>query len=304
MTPTEARAWVEQRLQRPTAAATRLHGGLLNHVHRVVLSDGRSMVVKRAPPHIASSPHIPLSPERADREASALRQLQGQPVPLLLDVHDHTLILEDIGEGLDLAEWLTSGGDASVLDTLAHWLQELHDRSGPGFVNHDIQQARLSIQYRPVQGWLADRGHPRAALAGQIAVSTGERFAEEGPDFVMGDLWPPSVQLRPHRPPGFVVLDWEMATAGHRAQDIGHLCAHIALEQLTSGKTEDWVDRFVTAYGPMSEETACLAARHQGCELLARTIGGFPRADLTPHIDHIVAQAVQLLVDAARPWAI
>ena len=302
MTPDQAMAWVRQRTDGIPVSATRLHGGLMNHVHRVRLSSGKAWVVKRAPPHVAAAPEIPLAAERAELEARALRCVAGSQVPQLVDIHAHTLILEDIGDGPDLAGWLRTGGDPHILDRLAAWLRRLHDRPGPGFVNHDIQKTRLSVQYRPLGGWLDERGHPEARQAGRQALAVGTHLATPGPDFVMGDLWPPSVQVRPQRPGGFVVLDWEMATAGHRAQDLGHLCAHLWLEQLVIGQDHGWIRRFVDAYGPLPPRVARTAAQHQGCELLARSIGGFARSDLQPgQIAPIIDQAVHLLLRADSP---
>lgn len=304
MTPQEAMAWAQRRLHRTPVFATRLEGGLMNHVHRVIFDNGHAVVVKRAPPHVAAAPDIALSAGRAELEAQALRAVGGGPIPALVDIHQHTLILEDIGDGPHLGEWLVADGDPAMLDRLARWLRQLHDSDGPGFVNHDIQQTRLAVQYRPVGDWLAERGLADAHDIGQQAISVGRRLARGGPDFVMGDLWPPSVQVRADRPHGFVVLDWEMATAGHRAQDIGHLCAHLALDQVAIGHDRGWVDRFLHAYGPLPAPTLRLSAGHQGCEMLARTIGAFPRQDLASQAGPIVDHAVGLLRSADRPLAL
>ena len=48
----------------------------------------------------------------------------------------------------------------------------------------------------------------------------------------MGDLWPPSVLVRPGG--GLVLIDWEMCTRGQRCQDVGHLAAHLWLGAVAS----------------------------------------------------------------------
>ena len=130
-----ARAHVEQRLGMGTVGAQRLTGGLLNHVHRVWISDAKgSVVVKHAPPHVASAPGIPLDPGRSGFEAVALRWLETRsdsPVrtPRLIDVRPGVLILEDLGEHADLAAWLSSGGETGVVERLGEWIRALHAES-------------------------------------------------------------------------------------------------------------------------------------------------------------------------------
>lgn len=274
--------------------AEALSGGLLNHVFRVWLDDGRTVIVKHAPPHVASAPHIPLDAGRSAVEAAALRFMDGQRTPRLLGAHGSTIIIEDIGDQVDLAQFLADGGHPRLLDHLARWLRRLHDGPRPRIHNLSVQRTRLEVQYAPAADWLAARGVPDAASLGARLARLGTRFLGPGPVFIMGDLWPASVRARSAT--DFVVIDWELSTCGFRAQDLGHLTAHLHLEAAAGRLPHHLSARFLDAYGTLSADCARDTALHRAAELLARTVGAFPRADLTPgQVDPIVHHAIHLL---------
>lgn len=294
MTPAEAMAVVQSRTGRDPVRAVPLEGGLLNHVFRVAFADGDTVVLKHAPPYVARLPHVPLDPARSGIEARALRLQDGRRAPRLVDAFEHTLLIEDIGTAADLTTWLARGGDPSVLDRLAAWLRALHDGPAPPWSNPSVQQTRLELQYRPAVGWLGALGLPDAAALGAALSALGDRFLRGGPHFVMGDLWPPSVRVRSAT--DFVVLDWELATRGHRAQDVGHLMAHLELEAVVGALPRGLSDRFLAAYGALSTVEERDVGLHAAAELLARTVGAFPRAGLSPAARHaVVERAVQRL---------
>ena len=282
MTPEQACAHVERRLGRAALSAEPLSGGLLNHVYRVYLDDRSTVVLKHSPPYVASAPQIPLDPGRSRIEATALEALGGQQVPVLLDTSPPVLILEDLGDLPDLTDHLERGGDPAILASLARWLRALHDGPAPAIGNRSVQQTRMDLQYSAAEGWLDSLGVPDAASLGAALRALGERFLAGGAHFVMGDLWPPSVLVRANG--RFVVIDWELATRGYRAQDLGHLAAHLELESATGRLRPGLAGVFLDAYGPLSVRETRETALHQGAELLARTVGAFPRHDLTPPI--------------------
>ncbi len=291
MTPQDACLHVRQSLGLRAIRAEPLSGGLLNHVYRVYAEDGGTVVVKHAPPHVASAPHIPLDPRRSAVEATALRFLGGRRAPRLLHAAPPTLILEDIGDGPDLATYLADVGKPAILDDLATWLRGLHEGDGPSLQNPEVQQTRLVVQYQPAGGWLAQRGVPDAAVLGRRLLELGQRFVAGGPFLVMGDLWPPSVRVR--GPGNWLVLDWEFATRGHRSQDLGHLAAHLDLEAAAGTLPAGLAERFLRVYGPITDREVRDTRLHRSAEVLARTIGVFPRADLSAAaVDTLVAEAV------------
>lgn len=279
MTPGEAAARAEALLGRPMTGAVRLTGGLLNHVFRVSGADGRSVVLKHAPPHVAAAPQIALDPRRAAVEALALAAVGPPVAPRLLAHEGATLVLEDLGPLPHLGDWLAGGGDPAVLDGLGRWLRRLHESPVPAIDNRVVQQTRLAVQYEAVEGWLAAAGVPEAAVLGGRAVALGRRWLERGPAFVMGDLWPPSVLVA--APSRVHLIDWELAVAGWPAQDLGHLVAHLALGAACDGLDPGLGERFLAAYGPLWERSGDELWVHAGAELLARSLGPFARPGLT-----------------------
>lgn len=273
----DAIAWTT-RHHAPAAEATALAGGLVNHVFRVRLVGAGSVVLKHAPPYVATRPQVPLDAGRAEVEAAALAWVgsRGGPVPGLLAAAGPTLLMEDLGDLPHLGAFLRAGGDVVVLDRLARWLRALHDGPAPELFNRSIQETRLALQYGPAGAWLAAAGVRDGRRLGAALRRLGERLLEPGDCFVMGDLWPPSVLVDDGG--GFALIDWEMATVGRRCQDVGHLLAHLDLLAASGGPA--LADRFVAAYGPVSVDDDRDTALHRAAEVLARTVGSFPMADL------------------------
>jgi len=279
----------------PFSSPVFVSGGFLNFVWRVTAASG-SVIVKRAPPFAASAPELSLSPRRLLLEARALRQFEHGPLdrlttdgvrpPRLLGFSRRAWLLleEDVGEGPDLSHSLR---DLTVFSRLGAFIAGLH-RETEGvplfrrqFANVDIQQARLASQYGQVGAFAGRAGASDAAALGAVALDLGRRLVEPGRCLVMGDLWPASVLPRAS---GVRLIDWEFATYGSPAQDVGHLVAHLMLLGLTDERAPRASDVFLTAYraglGPRScalwdEGVHRDAGIHLGCELLARAWGPF-----------------------------
>lgn len=331
MTDSDARAFVEAAVAGAvvTGAPGRLTGGLMNEVWRV---PGRpAVIVKYAPPFIASSPEIPLDPGRMVIEGRCLRLLgpggvleqvatdEARPPRLLaIDESVHCLAMEDVGEAPHLGEWLAGATLEEVGITgrqLGAFIGRLHaDSAGDGTIsrkinNQAIQQTRLVVQYRAICGILTRCGVADAAALGQEAVALGERLLGPGRCLVMGDLWPPSVLVTPA---GLRVIDWEFAHYGNPAQDIAHLAAHLwMIEHRGRGPGlacwEAFRAAYVVAAGPAmprlwQEQTHRDATVHAACEIIVRAAGAFQAgylydghtADDTP-VREAIAHAVMLL---------
>lgn len=280
--PEHARAHLRERLGIAPGPAEPLSGGLLNHVFRVQRADGGSLIVKHAPPYVASRPELRLDPGRADFEARALAWVSRRPdqrirVPALLDVHGHTLVMEDLGPCEDLGALLRRGKGLELLDTLGSWIGGLHaDTAAPRAQNLAVQQTRLAVQYQAVGALLEQVGAPDAAVGGARALALGERLLEPGSHFVMGDLWPASVLVDPSGQPW--VIDWELSTWGHPAQDLGHLAAHLWLLSESGAAPRGLAHRFLSA-ALADQEVPDAAVQdlltHAACEVLVRTVGAF-----------------------------
>lgn len=279
--------------------AVRLTGGNLNHVFRVPV-EGGTVVLKHAPPHIASAPDIPMDPGRLAHEVAGLslaRAVWGPghaPEVLAVSEAEAVVVMEDLGEPPDLAACLTATPDAVELTALGRLVGALHAAPVPaGFANPDVQAVRHRVQYEQVPAMLASVG--RAARLGEAAVALGQRLQEPGRVPVMGDLWPPSVRWRPE---GWVVLDWELSHHGRALQDVAHLAAHLFL--VDPARAAGWWRAFWEGYeatAPVWDaEEHRLARVHEASELLARTVGAFPMVGADdPRHARAVERAVALL---------
>ena len=258
-TPEDVLAHLRRRLPdvRPDGAPERLEGGLLNVVWRVPARP-ESVIVKWAPPYLASAPDVPLDPSRVVFEAHALEALGPggllgdvvradvppscsdslprsggvrPPRRLDLDAEAHVLVMEDVGRGPDLGAWLRQGHPTAEWGgRLGAFVGRLHraslDRAdlAARFRNLAVQETRHAVQYQAVGELCRQVGLPDAEELGRRAEALGRRLQDPGRCLLMGDLWPASVLVAGD---GLRVIDWEFAHFGHPAQDVAHLAAHL-----------------------------------------------------------------------------
>ena len=305
-------------------------GGLVNVVHRVRAEPISSVIVKHAPPHLASAPEIPLSPARLAFEHAALRalapgaELAGAlgsrvraPRVLGADLEAAVLVLEDFGARPDLATALSAQPPADVaLHALGAAIGGLHARSAGRaelartFDNADVQATRLRVQYEPVGERLAAAGVADAAALGARATALGRALLAPGRCLVMGDLWPASVLACGG---DLGLIDWEFAHYGRPLQDVAHLAAHLWMHEQRAARGEtarafararaDFLQGYARGIAAAPELFGAAeladAAVHAGCEILARTLGPFRAGFLydglrpgDPALARAVAQAV------------
>jgi hypothetical protein len=293
----------------PLAAPEPLSGGLLNETWRAPGKD-RSVIVKHAPPYIATAPDVPLDPGRAAFEARALFALAPEgrlshvpvdsvrpPLPIDFDEDRAVLVMEDLGSLPDLgADWRqpdSEVGGAGLAQALGSFVGRLHAATlddgalAREFANLPIQRTRHEVQYCAVGPALRSAGIPEAEEHGARAVELGRRLQQPGRCLVMGDLWPPSVLRDGHR---LRVIDWEFTHFGIPAQDLGHLAAHAwmhrhrARDRAAADALAACWQGFLTGYRAaagaaagrlLDEGSRRDAALHCGAEILVRTIGPF-----------------------------
>lgn len=326
MTPEEAAALVGG------GGAVALPGGLLNHVWRVQTATG-PVVVKYAPPHVASNPEIALDPSRINFEARALAlfDVEHGPLQALAGPHarpprllarfdeDYALVMEDLGDPPSLEGWLRDGGGSAPLTLLGGFIGSLHavsallgDHAEVSIMNNrGVQEVRFAVQYEPAVEYLEIGGLSvgEAAGLGARARALGERFMTPGRCLVMGDLWPRSVMVSD----GAVrVFDWEFCHWGRPAQDLGHLAAHLWMLSHRAGVRSRW-PAFLAGYvahRELTEEDRVESAIHFGCEILARTTGAFQEGylyDGLPVTHPAMREAVEQAASALRnpeAWAL
>ncbi len=308
-------AHVRRRLPDREAAgpSSRLEGGLLNHVWRV-RGEPSSVIVKHAPPFVATAPEIALDPGRIVIETTCLRELgpggrlsavcgDGVRPPALLDfdADAHVAVIEDLGPLPDLAAALAAGdGDAGALGgSLGRFIGRLHGMSlsdpllAVDLENDAVQRTRLEVQYRAIGDILGAEGVADGDSLGARAVDLGERLLAPGACAIMGDLWPASVLVTAKG--RLRVIDWELAHWGSPAQDVGHLAAHLFMQGHRSddpdatARFETAATAFLEGYRAVlggairmlwSEATIADAAVHAGCEILVRAAGPFQAGSL------------------------
>jgi aminoglycoside phosphotransferase (APT) family kinase protein len=298
------------------AAPERIAGGNLNLVWRV-RGRPQPLIVKYAPPYVATAPATPLDPNRILLEARCLTALApagwlaaasaplARPPRLLdIDAERYVLVMEDVGVHPHLGEWLTGDSPptssrlSAVAAALAGFIGRLHaqSRGDPAlarqFDNRAVQQTRYRVQYLAMRELAARAGCVAADAIGSSAAALGERFLGDGICLTMGDLWPPSVLIAGA---GVRVIDWELAHFGSPAQDLGHLAAHlwmladraptaVAAQSARTFQAE-FYGAYVQALGSaraalLDDATRRDAAVHLGAEILMRAVGPFARGYL------------------------
>lgn len=284
-----------------------LEGGNLNHVWRVKGRE-QSLIIKWAPPHIASNPDVPLSPKRLDFEAQALGLFaKGElletmgtdqvrpPRRLYFNRQHHLLIMEDLGSLPSLSKWIQPEKDTEVGKKLGRFIGQLHKLTvnneilGRQFNNEDIQQTRFTVQYDPADDYLSKAGLSGvdANRVSQKTKNLGQKLLEPGRCLVMGDLWPPSVLVNEGR---LRIIDWEFVHYGRPLQDVGHFAAHCWMQAHSSSSKERYEffnklwQNFWLQYQQTLGDTGQLLlsddemqnmATHAGAEILVRAVGPF-----------------------------
>jgi len=310
-----------------------LKGGLMNHVWQVPCEPD-PVILKHAPPYIATVPEIELDDSRIIFEAEALQAFLGEGdlsnipsalirPPHLLFRHDesHVILLEDIGDSVDLAVWLGHSKHTTEKfgALLGRFIGALHRESfnKPAFAqrfdNHAIQKTRYNVQYESIGPLCHGAGIEDAEDLGLKARQLGTRLLQEGSCLIMGDLWPASVHVTPN---GLRIIDWEFVHYGNPAQDIAHFSSHLWMLQHRLPECKDAVhsfwDNFAASYvaeiesihdvlwtSPVYED----ASIHFGSEILVRTIGPFKQSylyDNLPDNDPLLNEAISQATSRIR----
>jgi aminoglycoside phosphotransferase (APT) family kinase protein len=286
MNTVEMLALVNREFNESWVSAEQLVGGFVNQVWRLRGPSG-TVVVKHAPPYVATLPDVPLS-RRLRIEALCLHHFGGHPgvvaVPKMLGYLRSVavLVMEDCVGSHSLEEVLR---DQEVDGArLGEWMRRLHERTAsvPQFAellrNQEIQETRFEVQYGQVSRWLAEVGCVDADALGDVAERLGNQLLRKGQCLIMGDLWPRSILVASDK---LWIIDWEFAHFGDRIQDLGHLAAHcwmFAHCAATTSERQRWARfwfGFQRGYGAIIGGANRDAGIHAGAEVLTRTVGAF-----------------------------
>lgn len=289
----------------PIGSIRELSGGNLNLVWRIPGNAG-SVIVKHAPPYIASNPDIPMSNSRLLFEARALgsfmpsgplsgvQQKFVQPPEYFgYDADAGLLLMEDITPSVPWFEALKSGNAViSSASELGRFIGKLHIKTYENqeiekrFNNLPVQETRYNVQYLSLADTLSDWEDEISHKAAERCEELGRLLLRPGRCLLMGDLWPPSLLWSNNR---IRIIDWEFAHYGRPLQDLAHFCAHCMMHQAVAHASqaelyhEIW-SSVITGYKAgtgrlyeqlMNSDEKEWFAVHAGAEILARTIGAF-----------------------------
>lgn len=324
----------------PGGKPRKLEGGNLNHVWRLCGEKG-SLIIKHAPPHIASNPDVPLSPDRIGFEAKALNLFHKAgllhsiasdrirpPKFFHYDRELNVLIMEDVGKLPGLDRWLTENSShMKVGVALGRFIGQLHKSTfqhpvlQKKFNNKDIQKTRQQVQYCPAWEYAEKAGVTNAKLIKTRTKDLGQLLLKPGYCLVMGDLWPPSVLVDKGK---LRIIDWEFAHYGHPLQDIGHFAAHCWMQaHATANKkhAKQFRTLWLTFWKKYQQILGATFTElfdkrelqymtiHIGAELLVRSTGpfqaGYIYEGLSPHhalIQNAVKAACSLIRGKEFNW--
>ena len=287
-----------------------LQGGSLNFVWRIRSATGISVIIKHAPPFVASLPTIAFDNSRIIFEANILKAFQFRselnqligcgvrpPRFLAKDNRRHLLLMEDVGSWPHLLQAVrfSNYNFAYYGGNLGTYIAQLHAQTyqskwfGENFANLPVQQTRLQVQYHGCLEFCRRAGMPDAEKIGKWCRQLGEKLNTVGKCLIMGDLWPCSILLDREE---IRLLDWELTHFGRPAQDVAHLAAHLWMMSHRASK-QSQIDRigrfrqsFIESYFKeiakqkpelITEEDERDFQIHFGAEILARTLGSFQK---------------------------
>lgn len=318
-----------------------LQGGNLNYVWRLRGKD-QNLIIKHAPPYIASNPEVPLNSNRIDFEARALKLFEAEgtlsdvsseqirpPKSLLYKPDQSLLIIEDIGSVPALDAWLSSAADATQIGSLLGlFIGQLHKTTFNAsdlreqFNNKPIQETRNQVQYQPASNYASEiisTQHPNFRAQTK---ALGEALLDPGKCLVMGDLWPASILIKNSN---VRLIDWEFVHFGRPLQDVGHFAAHCWMQAHTAASTHQvskWEKLWLSFWSKYQQVTGSLFEKlynreeftfittHIAAEILVRAVGpfksGYVYQNLSydhPKIKEAVGSAIQISErDIASIW--
>jgi 5-methylthioribose kinase len=302
--------------------------GNMNRTLRARLTHG-SLILKQAVPYVARYPHIPAPVERLAVEEAFYRTIAPSaalsvrtPRLLGVDLQNHLLCLEDLGEAADFT-WVygrpadgTDRGPAygGQLTALVYWLWKLHalavgDDAAARLENHamralnhahifeipfDSDGVSLSPAMAALRSELATDGSVRRRAEALGRIYLGERPHDSEKVLLHGDFYPGS--WLEHATRGVMIIDPEFAFVGAPEFDVGVFAAHL----LMAGHEQGDVMRLLQGYVRPAGFSYSLAMGFAGMEIIRRLLG-VAQLPLTAGDDtrHRWLEAARLMVAAA-----
>lgn len=296
------------------ARASALAGGVSASVFRVETSEGR-FVLKQSCPQLRTRDAWFSDVNRIFREVAVMRALgeflPPETIPRVLWVDEANFAFAMSHAPGGQKTWkdalLAGEVDQSLADVAGCLLGTIHEqshrRSGQFAVFGDGEIFR-QLRTDPFYGTVAERLPDVAGAVVPLIRDLSERRIA----LCLGDFTPKNMLLHDR---GFTLVDFETATWGEPAFDVGLFLAHLVLKALhRSDRSSEFraaIERFLLAYreatpslgGFQTDDRLC---RHLGACLLSRTDGTSPATYLDEAAcDRARAIARRLL--AGDPWS-
>lgn len=248
--------------------------GNMNFTFRARMKDGRSFIVKQAPPYCAKFPMIPAPVERISVEnqfyqlAAKSNELKHQfPLVHFIDSELNLLVMEDFGESLDF-EFLYLKDKSQFpqwknhIKTAFDFLNGLHQISVPSGLLHNQEMQKLNHQYifslpfDPADDFNADSafqgmGQPANKIKAnpllrEVAIKIGKLYLGSGKDLCHGDYYPKSWLMV--KKENLKVIDPEFAFLGFREFDLGVLKAHLLMSHISIDEIQDLFKSYLVPF--------------------------------------------------------
>lgn len=263
--------------------------GNMNVVVRITTDAGK-IILKQSRPYVNKYPQIaaPLGRIKTERVYYHIineNKLLKKYSPKIFDFDDenHTLLMEDLGQGTDYFG-LYSGGLKISDEELNHLLDYiicLHGIKNIKFPDNKEMKA-LNYQHIFIIPFLYDNGFDLDSIQPGLQemamqyksdeklkieiIKLGDRYLKNGESLLHGDYYPGSWLKANNK---LKVIDPEFAFMGDPEFDLGVMVANLFMADIENRR----IDECIKYYGVKSELNISLLYKYVGTEILRRVIG-------------------------------
>lgn len=263
--------------------------GNMNMVVRIITDAGK-VILKQSRPYVNKYPQIeaPLDRIKVERSYYTIineNRLLKRYSPEIFDFDDtnYTLLMEDLGEGIDYLGIYSGEQRISdeVLFQLIDYLLTLHTIQKINFPdNHEMKvlnhQHIFSYPYQEKNGFDLDTIQPglqkmaleyktNETLKAEIS-KIGARYLAKGHVLLHGDFYPGSWLLANNK---IKVIDPEFAFMGDPEFDLGVMIANLYM----ADRAQESIDNCINYYTSKAELDRSRLHQYIGTEILRRVIG-------------------------------
>ena len=267
--------------------------GNMNLTLRVKTSN-RSFIIKQSRGYVEKYPQVAAPAERALREAEfyelvSTQEHLKQQMPTLngVDVDNHVLNLEDLGDGVDYSFLYQRGNilNTGELEKIMQFAASLHTGINTTTTTAPLpnrEMRKLNHEHIFIYPYLTENGldlddilpglrkvgmiYKKDASLQKAVKMLGERYLADGKTLLHGDYFPGS-WLKTEK--GIKIIDPEFCFFGNAEFEIGITLAHLKMAAQPKALTQKALDIY-TSLAPLDIE---LCKRFMAAEILRRILG-------------------------------